>query len=171
MVLDPADAPGERDADRHRDGHGAAGAVAHLGDVRGDLLESGVGERVELHLGHGPEARHAQPHAEADDPRLREGGVEAAVVAIGRGQAVGDPEDAAGHPHVLAEDEHVRVGGDGVRERPVERGGKGDGAHRTSSVDGSWAACESDSDAASASASSSACSIARCSRSCGVRVA
>jgi len=36
-------------------GIGAAGAVAHLRDVRDHLLERGVAERIELHLDHRPE--------------------------------------------------------------------------------------------------------------------
>ena len=87
-----------------------AGAVAHLGHVRGDLLERRVGEGVELHLDDRPEAAHGHADREADDAGLGQRRVEAALLAEVAGQPVGDAEDAAERADVLAEDEHALVG-------------------------------------------------------------
>src|SRR5690606_25019649 len=134
---------------RHR--QPALGAVAHLGDVRDDLLEGRVAEGVELHLDDRAEPLHRQADREAGDPGLGQRGVEAALLAEVAGEPVGDPEDAAEAADVLAEDQDVLVGGEGVAQGPVERPGEGDLAHRVASV-----------------ILSSSRTISACSRSCGV---
>jgi hypothetical protein len=113
--------------------------------VRRDLLERRVGERVELHLDHRAEAVHRHADGHADDAGLGQRGVEAAVRAELRRQAVGDPEDAAQCADVLAEHQHGVVLAHRVTQCGVERLAHGQ-RHRPSS-----------------SASQPACS-----RSCGV---
>ena len=130
-----------------------AGAVAHLGHVRDDLLERRVGERVELHLDDRPEPGHGHADREADDAGLGQRGVEAAVLAEVAGEPVGDPEDAAELADVLAEHDDVVVVGHGVAQRGVERLG-----HRTVAIRRPLAPA----------AASSAATTSRCSRSCGV---
>ena len=98
----------------------AARAVAHPGDVRDELLERRVGEGVELHLHDRPQPVHRHADGRAEDARLGERGVGAAVLAELRGQPVGDPEDAAERADVLAEDVHVRVLGERVAQGAVE---------------------------------------------------
>ena len=93
VVLHAADPPAVGDADDQGHGHGALGAVAHLGDVAGDLLERGVCEGVELHLDDRAGTTHGQTHGGPGDPGLGQRGVEAAVVAEAPGQTVGDAED------------------------------------------------------------------------------
>jgi hypothetical protein len=121
VVLDAADATRVRDPDHHRQRDPAAGAVAHLRHVADDLLECGVGERVELHLHHRAHAVHRHADGHPDDAGLGQRRVEAPVRAELGGQPVGDPEDTAERAHVLAEDDHGRVGGERVAERPVQR--------------------------------------------------
>ncbi len=58
VVLHAADAAAVGDAHGDRHGQRAAGAVAHLRDVRDELLERRVGERVELHLHDRPQPVH-----------------------------------------------------------------------------------------------------------------
>jgi hypothetical protein len=113
--------------------------------VRHDLLEAGIGERVELQLHDRPQPRHRHADREADDPGLGERGIEAPLVAVGREQAVGDAEDAAEPPDVLAEHHDALVIGHGVAQRSVQRLGHRGGAH--------------------SAASSSASTMSRCSRS------
>nr|BFF17728.1 hypothetical protein GCM10025730_12490 [Promicromonospora thailandica] len=146
MVLDPADAARVRHADDQGQLDPAPRPVPHLGDVADDLLEGRVRERVELHLDHGPHAVHGQADSEPRDARLRERRVEAAVLAELCREPVGDPEDAAERPDVLAEHEHRRVLGQGVAQGPVDRlrrterlgrhgggGRSGGGGHRPAS--------------------------------------
>jgi hypothetical protein len=77
--------------------------------VRDQLVEAGVGERVVLHLAHRPEAGHAEADGGAEDPRLGERRVDAAVGAEPVAQTRGRPEDPAGPTDVLAHDEHRRI--------------------------------------------------------------
>ena len=152
VVLDAADAAAVGHADGDRQRHRAPGAVAHPGDMADELLEGRVGEGVELHLDDGPQPVHGHADGRAQDARLGERGVRAAVVAELLGEPVGDPEDAAQGADVLAHDMDGRVGGHGVAQRPAEglgHGGRleGDGGHRcppscsASSSARSWAAC------------------------------
>ena len=153
----------------------AAGAVAHPGDVADQLLERRVGEGVELHLDDRPQPVHRHADGRAEDARLGERGVRAAVLAELLGESVGDPEDAAEGADVLAHDVHGRVVGHGVAQRAVEGLRHGGGLARGRRLAGSSPArapavpaCR----ASVGSASSSARSRAACSRSwrCGLGV-
>lgn len=121
MVLDSADATRVRDADHHRQREASPGAVAQLGDVRGDLLEGGVREGVELHFHHGPEAAHRHADGQSDDAGLGQRGVEAPLLAEVACQSVGDPEDTAEGADVLAEDEYALVLTQCVAKSGVQR--------------------------------------------------
>ena len=89
---------------------GAAGARAVLGDVARHLVESRIREGVELHLGDGAKALDARPSARSPQSSASASGVSktrsAPNVVL---QAVGDAEDAAELPDILAEDQHARV--------------------------------------------------------------
>ena len=126
VVLDAADAAAERHPDDHGQRELAPRPVAQLGEVAGDLLEGGVGERVELHLDDRDEAVHRHADGGADDAGLGERRVEDPVLAEAAGQPVGDAEDPAERADVLAEDDDAVVGGQAVGQGPVERGGHGD---------------------------------------------
>src|SRR5439155_5060084 len=67
-----------------------------------ELVETGIRERVVLHLADRTPAGHAKTDRGADDPRLREWRVEAAI----RAEAVSQPrrraKNASGSPDVLA---------------------------------------------------------------------
>ncbi len=132
VVLDASDASAIRDANDHRQIHAAAGAVAHLGHMRGDLFEGGVGERVELHLDDGTVAGQAHADREPDDARLGERRVEAPVVTELLRQTVGDAEHAAERADVLTEHEHIVVLAHAVAQRLIE-GLAHYGAHEWSS--------------------------------------
>src|SRR5580704_17435351 len=78
------------------------------------LVERRVGEAVELHLDDGAHAIDRHADGRADDPGLRDRGVEAAVDAHLRLQTVTDPEDTAQLADVLAVDDHGVVPGQSV---------------------------------------------------------
>ena len=109
VQLRRADAAAVRHADRDRERHLAAGAPAVAADVRDQLVEAGVRERVVLHLAHRPEAGHAEPDRGAEDPGLGERRVDAAVGAEAVAEPGGGAEDAARAADVLAHHHHVRV--------------------------------------------------------------
>ena len=117
MQLGRADAAAVRHADRDRELHPAAGAPVVAPDVRDQLVEARVRERVVLHLDHGAPAGHAEADRRAEHPGLGERHVDAAVGAEPVAQPRGRAEDAARAADVLAEHEHVAV----ARELRVER--------------------------------------------------
>src|SRR6266702_1894490 len=129
VVLDRADAAAEGDAYDHRHGLEAPRPVPVLGQVAEDLVERGVAEAVELHLGHGAVAADGQPDGDADDAGLGQRGVHDPLLAEVLEQAVGDAEDTAEGADVLAEEDDLAVGLHGVAQRRVERLGHGDLRH------------------------------------------
>jgi hypothetical protein len=97
-----------RHAHDERERHRTAGAPAVAADVRDQLVERGVAERVVLHLTDGAPAGHAEPDGAAHDPGLGQRHVDAAVGPEALAQPGGGAEDAARAAHVLAEN-HDRV--------------------------------------------------------------
>ena len=79
MQLGRAHAAAVGHADRDRELHRPARAPAVAPDVRDQLVEARVAERVVLHLADGPPAGHAEPDRGAEDPGLGERRVDAAV--------------------------------------------------------------------------------------------
>ena len=96
-------------ADHHGHGEGSVGPVAHSADLADDLVEGGVHEVGELHLGDGAQPVDGGPGRGARDHCLGERRVEDALVAVLGPQAVGRAEDAALAADVLAEDHHPLV--------------------------------------------------------------
>ena len=89
--------------------HLAAGPPPVAPHVRDQLVEAGIREGVVLHLAHGAPARHAEPDGGAEDARLGERRVEAAVRSEAVAQSCGRSEDAARTADVLAHHHHRRV--------------------------------------------------------------
>ena len=85
-----------------------------------DLLERRIRERVELELDHGNEPVHRHADRSADDGRLSQRCVEAALLAEALLQTVGDAEHPAQSTDVLTVDDHPVVGPERVVERSVE---------------------------------------------------
>src|SRR5439155_19015325 len=104
-----------------REGHLPAGAPPVTADVRDQLVEAGVGERVVLHFADGTPAGHAQADRAAENPGLGKGRVEAAVGPEAVAQTRRRPEDAAGAADVLADHHHRRVAFELDVERVVDR--------------------------------------------------
>ena len=109
VVLDRADAAAEGHADGQGHGDPPFVAVAQLGHLRDDLVEGGIDEAVELDLAHRPVAAHGQPDRGPDDPGLGQRRVDHAAVAEVLLQSLGDPEDAAQLPDVLAHEHDLGV--------------------------------------------------------------
>jgi len=109
VQLGGAHAPAVRHPDGERELHPPPGAPAVPAGMRDQLVESGVAERVVLHLADRPPARHAEPDRRPHDPRLGERRVDAAVDPEAVVEPGRDPEDAAGAPHVLAHHERAGV--------------------------------------------------------------
>src|SRR4029077_16315112 len=103
-MLDAADPAAERDPDHNRQRDAPPRPVAQLGEVAGDLLEGGGGERVELHLDERGEALHRHADGGADDARLGDWRVEDAVLAELPGETVGDAEHPAERADAPPED-------------------------------------------------------------------
>ena len=74
-----------------------------------ELVERGVAEGVVLHLADRAPPGHAQADGGADDPRLRERSVDAAVGSEPLLEAGRRTEDATELSDVLAHDEHRRI--------------------------------------------------------------
>ena len=129
VQLGRAHAAAVRHADRDRELHAAAAAPAVAPDVRDQLVEARVRERVVLHLAHGPPPRHAEADRRAEQAGLGERCVEAAVRAEPVAQAGGRAEDAAGAPDVLAQHHHVLVARQLAVERVVDRLDQGQLSH------------------------------------------
>src|SRR5205823_5168325 len=104
-----ANAAAVRHPDRDRELHLPARPPAIATDVRDQLVEARVAERVVLHLADGPPAGHAEAYGGAEDAGLGERRVEAAVGPEPVAEARRSAEDAAGATDVLAEHHHVRV--------------------------------------------------------------
>ncbi len=100
-----------------RELHRPAAAPAVAADVRDQLVEARIRERVVLHLADRPPPGHAESDRAAEDPRLRERHVDAAVGAEALAQTGGRAEHAAGAADVLADHEHRRI----ARELDVKR--------------------------------------------------
>ncbi|MDQ0894024.1 hypothetical protein QFZ26_001579 [Agromyces ramosus] len=91
------------------------------GELRGDLVERGEDEAVELDLDDRPVAAHREADRGADDARLGERGVEYALVAeLGR-EPLGHAEHAAERTDVLAHEQHLVVGAHRVAEAGGDR--------------------------------------------------
>src|SRR5213076_2048825 len=84
-----------RHADNHRYPKGAVRPIAHAADLGDDLVESGVHEVRELHLGDGSQAVDRRPSRRSGDQSLAEGRVEDALVTVLGPQAIGRTKDAA----------------------------------------------------------------------------
>lgn len=120
MVFDRADVPAVRHPDH--DGHRQRAVVTHgePRELRGDLVEGGEDEAVELDLDDWAIPPHGEPDRGADDARLGERRVEHAVVAeLGR-EPLGHPEDTAERPDVLTHEDHPVVGPHGLAEPGVD---------------------------------------------------
>ena len=120
MLLDGANiaAVGNANDQLHR--AGAAGAAMILGDVAGHLLERGIGEGVELHLGDRAEALDGETDGDARDGAFRQRRVEdppPKCVA----QPIGDTKDTAELADILTKHQHAVVIAQGVVQRQVER--------------------------------------------------
>ena len=121
VVLDGPDAAAVRDADGHRDLAGALGAGAHLGQLRGDLVEPGEDEAVELDLRHRAVAAHGQADRGADDPGLGQGRVHHTVGAEGGLQSLRHAVHPAQRTDVLAHQQDLFIRGELVGERAGDR--------------------------------------------------
>jgi len=119
VVLDRADAAAVGDADDQRHGQQALRARAHLGDLRGDLVEGREDEAVELDLADRPVAAQRQADRRADDAGLGQRAVDDPALAEVILQAVGDPEDAAQLSDVLAHEQDLRVAVHGAAQTLV----------------------------------------------------
>ena len=104
-----------------------------LGQLADDLVERGEDEAVELDLAHRPVAAQREPDRGADDAGLGERRVHHAGFAEVLLQPVGDPEHPAQLADVLAHDEHLGVGFQGLAQALVERFGQREHGHRATS--------------------------------------
>ena len=124
------DQPGGAAGQADDDGHArlSAGHVAHLGGLVDDLVHR-AGDEIDIHdLDHRAHAGERGAHAEADNARLRDGGLEDAVRPLVH-DALGDGIGAAMGDHVLADDEHALVAGHFLMQRFPERVAERDGPH------------------------------------------
>src|SRR5680860_1326833 len=127
VMLDTADIAGIGNADDDRQLDLAAGAVAHLGNVRNDLLEGRVAEGIELHLDHGAHAIHGHADGRAHDSRFGEGRIADPGLPEFSVEAVRYSEHPAEGPHVFSEEHDGGVGDHRVANGGVERGCHGEG--------------------------------------------
>jgi hypothetical protein len=121
MVLEGPHAAAIGHAHDHLAVETALGALAVAGGVVLDLMEALEGEARELDLADGLEAIERHAHRGADDARLGQRAVDHAVAAEPAMEILGAAEDAAVHPHVLADDEHVRIALHLLEQRQVHR--------------------------------------------------
>ena len=121
VQLRRAHAAAVRHAHDERELHAAARAPAVAPDMRDQLVEARIGERVVLHLRDRPEARHAQPDRGAEDARLRERRVDAAIGAEALAQPRRRAKDAARPADVLAHHHHGVVAAELDVQRVVDR--------------------------------------------------
>ena len=108
-------------ADDEREAHPPTCPPAVAADMRDELVEARIGERVVLHLDDGAPAGHAEADRGAEDPGLRQRRVDAAIGAEAVVQTCGRAEHAAEAPDVLAEDDHRLVAGELDVQRVVDR--------------------------------------------------
>src|SRR4249920_4164470 len=107
MLLAP-DAAERRDPDHGGHLDPASGALAVLREVADHLVECGVREALELHLGDRAPPGHREADADPGDPGLGDRRVEHALAAELGLQALGHAEDPAERTDVFAE--HERAG-------------------------------------------------------------
>jgi hypothetical protein len=86
-----------------------------------DLVEGGEHESVELDFNHGPVAAQRHADGRTDQPGLRQGGVDHPVVTELLLEMLGDPEHSAEFADVLAIQQHMVIGGQGVPQAGVDR--------------------------------------------------
>ena len=120
-VLDGPDAAERRDPHGHRHVDLAAGAGPVFRQVADHLIENGIGESVELDLGHRHEPPQCQSDRNTDHCRLGQRGVEAALRAERRVEAFGHPEDPAQRGDVLTEDQDALISLHCIVQRSIER--------------------------------------------------
>ncbi len=111
MVQAAANAAAVGGADDHRHGPIAVGAVAHLGRLADDLVESRVDKIGKLNFADGAHAVQGCADAHPHDGQFRQGGIDHALRAVFIKQAHSGAENAPAHAHILAHDEHVGVAG------------------------------------------------------------
>src|SRR5207248_4469500 len=104
-----------------RELHLAARAPAITADVRDELIEAGIRERVVLHLADRTPARHAQTDRGAENPGLCKRCVEATIRAEAFAQAGRRAKDATRAADVLAHDHHGVVALELDVKRVVDR--------------------------------------------------
>ena len=121
VVLERADAAAIGHAHDHLAVKAALRALAIARRVVLDLVEALEGEAGELDLADRLEPVDRHAHRGADDARLREGTVDDAGASEDAMEVLGDAEDAAVDPDVLADDEHVGVALHLLVQRQVER--------------------------------------------------
>ena len=95
VQLGGADAAAVRHPQRDRELHLTPRPPAVAADVVDQLVEAGIRERVVLHLADGAPSGHAQPDRRAEDPRLRQRRVDAAVGTEPVEEPRGRAEDTA----------------------------------------------------------------------------
>ena len=100
-------------------------AVRDLGELRGDLVERGEDEPVELDLAHRPEPAHREADRGADDAGLGQRRVEHALLAELGLQPLGDAEHPAELADVFAHEQHAVVLGHRAPQSGVERAAEG----------------------------------------------
>ena len=123
VVERPVDPPAVGDPDHQRARPASARAVVEAGGLGDDLVEGGVDEVGELDLGDGPGPGHGHADGGADDQRLGQRGVEAALRPVGVGEAHrGLEHPALGVGDVLAEHQGLGMVGHDLVERLVDRG-------------------------------------------------
>jgi hypothetical protein len=129
VVLWRVDAAAMRDADDHRAGQAAAGAVPHARHMVGDLVQRRVQEAHELDLGHGLQSLRGHAHRHAGDQALGQRRVLHAQRPEALLQPDGGAEHAAVDAHVLAQHDHVRIVLERAREREVDAFDQRDAGH------------------------------------------
>lgn len=96
-----------------------SGPVSYLGSLVDELVESRVYIIGKLDLSNRLHAFQSGTYSKAHDPLLAQRGIENSLRAKIVGQAHGASEDAA-KGHVLAEDKHAIIGGEGVSQGRVD---------------------------------------------------
>src|SRR5215218_3813693 len=109
------------DAKHHGGGETVVRPPAHRPAIV-DLLGRGLGIFAKLDFGHGHEAGERHPDGPSDDAFFVEGGIKHSVAAKPLLQAKRHSMDAALGAHVLAEDEHPRIGLELLLKDPSDGG-------------------------------------------------
>ena len=111
-VVQPApDSPAVRSTNDYGHGIVAVGAVIHPCRLADDLVEGREYEVGELDLHHRAQPIHGRSDGHADHARFGQRGVYDSLGPELIQQTVGDPEHAAVHSDVLADQEHTGVCG------------------------------------------------------------